>query len=133
MKRPVYQLALTIFLYANITIVSATSFDGSKNLLCATFEVIDCGLDEQCERVRPDKLDLPLFIHLDFKNKEIRSNERAAKIEHVSSTNSNMILQGKGQEGRGWTVVLNKESGSITGGVVGENFVFTIFGACTIP
>ena len=124
---------LCLFICFAIMPVYAATFDGSKPLICAVSEVVDCGRHEGCEVAYPEDVNLPTFIRVNFKKKELKGGGRDTKIENIVSTDASMILQGMGIEGRSWTMSLNKETGKMTGGVVGEDFVFAIFGECTVP
>ena len=124
---------LCLFLCFATLPVFAGSFDGSKNLICAFSEVIDCGRHEACHGSYPEEVNLPTFFRIDFKKKEIKGGERTTKIDSVVSMETSTIMQGQGVEGRSWKVSLNKETGMFTGGVVGDGFVFAVFGECTVP
>lgn len=133
MKQLKIKILLCLLICLAITPVYAATFDGSKSLICAVSEVVDCGRHEGCEVAYPEDVNLPTFIRIDFKKKEMKGGERDTKIDSVVSTDTSVIMQGKGIEGRSWTVNLNKETGKLTGGVVGEEFVFAVFGECIVP
>ena len=128
-------LTFSLCLFFSFATISAyaSSLDGSKSVICAASEVIDCGRQADCQRAYPEEVNLPTFIRINFKKKEIKGGDRNTKIDSVVTTETSIVMQGKGIEGRSWTVSLNKETGKLTGGVVGDEFVFAIFGECTVP
>ena len=109
---------------------TASDFDGSKPLVCAMVEVLDCGLFEKCERVNPEDVNLPNLFRLDIKKKEMSGADRKTQIKHVVNEEGNVILQGTSANGRAWSILLSENSGKFTGAVAGVEFGFLIFGSC---
>ena len=50
----------------------AGDFDGSKALICAAMDVVECLPGGECKRVLADEVDFPDFLQLNFKDKKIR-------------------------------------------------------------
>jgi len=112
--------------------VIASDFDGSKPLVCAIVEVLDCGLLDRCERVNPELVNLPDIFWMDIKKKEMKGGDRTTKIQQVTHEEESVILQGTSGNGRGWSVLLSESTGKFTGAVAGVEFGFLIFGSCAV-
>jgi len=114
-------------------IASAAGFDGSQDLLCAPTDVAQCDQSARCERVSPSDVDLPAFIRLDFGKKRMVSltdPPRESPIDEVHKREGLTILQGA-QNGRAWSLVIDQETGRMTGSVADGEGAFAVFGACT--
>lgn len=116
------------------TPAAASGFDGSRDLLCAPTDIAECDFAARCERVSPSEVDLPHFLRLQFARKQLVSvvtPERATPIESVRSLNGMTILQGA-ENGRAWSLVIDQQSGVMSGSVVDGQGAFAVFGACTV-
>jgi hypothetical protein len=106
--------------------------DGTKPLLCATIEALDCDPGVPCERGIPEIMGAPQFLRIDFAKNEIAGPKRASKIRSLDKDDDQIILQGYGQElGMGWTVALDRSTGSMRIVLASNDATFIIFGACT--
>ena len=112
------------------SIVAASDFDGSKSLICAIVEVLDCDVYNECARVNANAVNLPDIFRMDIKKKEMVGADRATKIQHVTHNEEDIILQGTSDYGRAWSVVLSQSTGKYTGAVAANDFGFLIFGSC---
>jgi hypothetical protein len=108
----------------------AADFDGSKPLICATTEAMDCVGGEACTKGRPDDIGAPKFLRIDFSKKVIYGPKRSTEISVMDSSDKQILLQGKEME-FGWTLALDQESGNMTAGLVNREGVFVLFGSCT--
>jgi hypothetical protein len=125
------------FLFAGVTHPAlAGDFDGSKPLLCAMIESYECGPDTGCESGSPESNGLSRFLRVDVGKKEVRSTkesqERASKIEKVDHAGGVLLLSGM-QNGRGWNLSINEQTGYMVLSVAGDQVAFVVFGACTQP
>jgi len=110
----------------------ASDFDGSRNLLCAPSNVVECDSAGQCERSSVEEIDLPNFVHVQFGKKRLvgtSGEERSTAIQNIQTVNGLTILQGA-ENGRGWSVVIDQENGRMTGSISDAEGTFSIFGAC---
>jgi hypothetical protein len=111
----------------------ASDFDGSRNLLCAPSDVIECDIAARCERSSVEEIDLPNFIHVQFGKKRLvgtrGDNERSTAIQNIQNVNGLTILQGA-ENGRAWSVVIDQASGRMSGSIADSDGAFSIFGAC---
>ena len=122
--------------------VTAGSFDGSANLLCAPQTVIECGPGGECAQATPASVNLPNFFQIDFARKMISAipvteNSRKSRIKNIEQLAGKLILQGAGnetkknKEGLGWSMAISEDTGSIVMSAAGDQEAFVIFGACT--
>ena len=82
----------------------AADFDGSKTLLCAPGEAFDCLPRADCRQISPDQINVPRFITVDFRAKQLSGEtadgEQQTPIQNVHSRDGKQILQGA-EGGRG--------------------------------
>ena len=65
------QLALALVLLLLVPLPAAAGdFDGSKTLLCAFMDIIECGDGGECLEVTAETINAPRFIEIDFKRKK---------------------------------------------------------------
>lgn len=139
MRIPLY-LILGAALAAPIG-AGAANFDGKSPVLCATLEAVQCakpaGNTHVCARGPASGLNLPQFVKLDFAKKQVTAtresgNDKTSAIANVAHANGHMILQGVDSgSGRGWSLVLEEDTGRMTASAVGDEEGMLIFGACT--
>jgi hypothetical protein len=117
------------------TAVMAADFDGSRPLLIAIIDVIECQPGGECEKVSPRDARLPRFFEIDFEKKEISEigdaqDERRTAIQSMTQEEGLLILQGA-QSGRGWSVTITEASGEAVIAISDPLSGFVLFGACT--
>jgi hypothetical protein len=110
----------------------AGDFDGSKLLLCASVEALDCAPGAACEKSTPGEIGAPAFFRIDFAGKALVGPKRTAPIERMEKTDTQILLLGT-ELGYAWTVVLDAETGEMATTLANREGVFVIFGACTVP
>ncbi len=126
-------LAVGIFILPNPLV--AGQFDGSVSLLCAVIQIVECDAGEDCYSVQPEEAGIPRFLKIDFKTKTISATEDSGikdttSIENIKHVNGKIILQGA-ENGRGWTIVISKESGKMSATVSDDQVSFVVFGVST--
>jgi len=114
---------------------TAADFDGSRPLLVAIIDIIECQPGGACEEVSPREAHLPRFLEIEFDKKEISEigdaeEERTTKIQSITQGDGVLILQGA-QNGRGWTINITVASGDAVITVSDPLSGFVLFGACT--
>jgi hypothetical protein len=109
---------------------AAGDFDGSKLLICAPVEAMDCGPGEGCSKERPEDVGAPNFLRIDFANKVIVGPKQTTPILLMDKSDNQLLLQGK-ELGYAWTLVLDQESGMMTVTLVNREAAFVLFGPCT--
>jgi hypothetical protein len=108
----------------------ASDFDGSKLLICAPVEAMDCAAGETCTKERPDDIGAPSFLRIDFAQKMIVGPKRTTPIVFMDKSNNQVLLQGT-ELGYAWTLALDQENGTMTVTMVNREEVFVLFGSCT--
>jgi hypothetical protein len=109
---------------------SAGDFDGSKLLICAPVEAIDCAAGEACTKGQPDDIGAPNFLRIDVAQKVIVGPKRTTPILFMDKSDNQILLQGT-ELGYSWTLALDQESGKMTATMVNREEVFVLFGSCT--
>ncbi len=111
--------------------------------ICASQEVLECKPLEGCTRVSIEDIDGPLFISLKPGEANMLvtlSNGRheTTTAERREKVSGKFVFQGadepdaETEEGIGWTMVIDEDTGRMTVTASGENAAFVIFGACTL-
>ena len=111
----------------------AAPYDGSMPLLCAAMTVQECDDTGECQRRTAMSVGLPPFIVIDVDKKLIHDPDQDGKtssLKHLEHLNGQLVLHG-GEEGRGWSIVIKEDTGTMSAAVVGEQVGFVVFGACT--
>ena len=121
---------VTVLVLITAGTVSAGDFDGSKLLICASVEALDCAAGEDCTKGRPDDIGAPNFLRIDVAQKVIIGPRQTTPILFIDKSDGQILLQGK-ELGYGWTLALDQESGSMTATLVNLEGVFVLFGSCT--
>lgn len=102
---------------------------------CALTKVIECTPDAGCGDWTVQDVDLPRFIKLDLTGKIITSlDKEVSRTSRITSLeqNKNMIIL-HGTELRGWSAVIDRESGDLTLSAAGQGEGFIVFGSCIVP
>ena len=111
----------------------AADFDGSKSLLCAPSEVLDCTSgDDKCWSSSPRKAGAPSFLRIDFAKKTVSGTHLSSKILHLDKSANQVLLQGVELD-MGWTIVIDSASGELAITITDRGGAFVLFGACTVP
>jgi hypothetical protein len=78
-------------------------------------------------------LNLPQFLKVDVKAQKGHSEEtgRVSPFERVEHLNGRMIVQG-GQDGRGWTMTISEETGTMSATISSDGDGFVAFSVCTL-
>lgn len=118
------------------TQVKAADFDGSSPLLCAVIKVFECDSKIDCKEGDVDLMSIPQFLRIDIKNKKVTlpkgsKEKRESVIKHFEDNDGQLILQGT-EEGLGWSILINQETGKMSGTASEDAGGFVIFGACTL-
>ena len=139
--KKLYVYGATMLVSAMPLVVSA-GFDSSSEFLCASVDVMECLPAKGCNGVAADDVDIPRFIKVDVKNKQVvtgaKGDKRKTAIERVEKIDGKLMLQGAedGREGGtpdgiGWSMSVVEDSGNMVLTASGDGVAFVIFGACT--
>jgi hypothetical protein len=122
----------------------AGDFDGSKPLLCAVIDVVECGSGGKCQQVTAEDVGIPRFLKVNFKEKKITATQtsgskKSTPIKNSEHIDGKLILQGAEdgiegvRDGVGWSLAIAEESGKMVLTASGDEVGFVVFGACTLP
>jgi hypothetical protein len=110
---------------------SAGSFDGTQPLVCKFESAATCDTDALCGAVEMGDMDLPDSIRVDFNGKKLRSldGQRSSPIDAKNVSDAALIAQGN-QNGRAWSMSIDRETGHMTGTIAEASGAFVLFGSC---
>ncbi len=136
----------SIIIFICMLSVSAVAgdFDGSKPLLCAVIDIVECGPGGNCQKVTAEEVGIPRFLKINFKEKKITATQTGGSKKNTPIKNSEhvdgkLILQGAQdgiegvRDGVGWSLAIAEESGKMVLTASGDEVGFVVFGACTLP
>ena len=115
-------------------LAAAADFDGSRNLLCAPTDLVECGGAGECQRLTAEELNIPQFFTVDFKKKQMsgkleNGEVTTTAIQNVAKHEGRTILQGA-ENGRAWSMVIGQMTGDMTAAIAGDGTGFVLFGVC---
>ena len=139
----IFGIMVTIICMFSLPAV-AGDFDGSKPLLCAVMDIVECGPGGNCQKVMAEEVGIPQFIRINFKEKKISATQssgsnRSTTIKNSEHIDGKLILQGAEdgvedvRDGLGWSIAISEESGKMVLTASGDEVGFVVFGACTLP
>jgi hypothetical protein len=108
----------------------AGDFDGSKVLICAPAEAMDCASGAACTNARPVDLGAPAFFRVDVGNRSVIGPKRTTQIQFIEKGEDQLLLQGT-ELGLAWTFALNSADGTMAVTFVDRQSVAVLFGSCT--
>ena len=116
--------------------VEAGDYDGSKTLLCAVNYGLSCAGAGECERATTEELDVAPYITIDFGKKLISGKlesgeDRKTPVRHVQSDEYGTVIQG-GEYGRGYSFVVEHETGKLSGAIAGYEGAIVLLGTCRV-
>ncbi len=139
----IYGLVAVFFFFFSVPVFSG-DFDGSKPLICAVMDLVECQPGGKCQQVTAEEVGIPLFSKIDFKKNEISAiladgTKRSTPIERFEKVDGKIIIQGAEdgiegvRDGVGWSMAIAEETGKTVLTASGDEVGFVIFGACTRP
>ena len=116
-------------------LAGASDFDGSHNLLCAPTDAVQCEGAGECERKEVEVLNMAKFLYVDFKAKKLLGTVEGASSEETSPIQNTQKLEGMtlvqgAENGRGWSLAIDKGTGDMTLAIAGDDVGFVLFGVC---
>ncbi len=129
-------LFLMILALAVSNAAAASDFDGSRNLLCVPTDAIQCEGAGDCKRVAVEEVNLPRFVNVEFKQKQLRGTalggeEQTTAVRDVQNSNGRTILQGA-ENSRGWSMTIDHTTGDMSAAIAGDDIGFILFGVCQV-
>ena len=122
----------------------AGDYDGSKPLICAAVNVVECFPGGKCQNVSAEDVNLPDFLRFDFKENKIRAHmmnrgDLTTDIEHMEKIDGKLMLQGAEdghedtKDGLAWSMAIDEENGKLVFTASGTEVAFVVFGSCVVP
>lgn len=123
-------IGLVVLALAAAPSAKGEDFDGSKPLLCAPVEVIDCVPGVPCLADTPEEMGAPAFLRIDFARKTVTGPRAEARIAALEKGERQLLLQGV-EIGHAFSIALDRESGRMTATLSDASGAFVLFGSCT--
>jgi hypothetical protein len=126
-------IGVTVGLYLGLASFALAQYDGSAPLLCTPITILECQATGECQKGTVESVNVPQFIEVDVAKKRLSDAEdgdTTTAIKHVMHPSGRLILHGD-ESGRGWSLVISKETGKMSLTVAEDQTDFVIFGACT--
>ncbi len=127
----------TICLFT-VAIGPASALDTSGPVICAFTNGFECDTTGGCQATTPETIGLPSFIKLDMSNSKLiaagaeqGTDRRETTIRSVHEADGKLFLQGI--ERRGWSAVIDRETGQMTLSASEHDGAIVFFGRCTAP
>ena len=110
----------------------AEGVDATKPLSCAFAEAAECDEMAECSDVTLEQIGLPGTVRVDFAGKQLVSadGQRTSPIHAVETLEAVVLLQGH-QNGRGWTIVLDRATGHLSATIASGEGAFVLAGGCS--
>ena len=110
----------------------AEGLDTAKPLSCALAKASECDGVAQCSDVTLEQIGLPGAWRIDFAAKQLASEDgqRTSPIGALETLAAVLVLQGQ-QNGRGWTLVIERATGRLSATVTDADGVFVLAGGCS--
>ena len=122
---------LALLLLAVPGAATAGGVDGSKPMLCAVTETVECAYEGECVHGSAEDVNVPPFLVVDPKAKQLSEHrgERKSPVQTVFEKDGQVVLQG--YENRAWSMAISKETGRLSATATGPEAGFVVFGICT--
>ena len=126
----IIRVPLAALVWALSSPAIASDFDGSKPLICAPIEAMECHSGEKCEAGIPEDVGAPAFMRIDFAKKVIVGPKRTSPIRAMEKDDKQILLQGT-ELGLAWSMALNVVDGKMVSTFSSRDGAFVLFGSCT--
>jgi hypothetical protein len=138
-------LGIMVMIVCLFTVPAAAGdFDGSKDLLCAVMDIIECLPGGKCIEVTAEEVGIPNFLRIDFKKQKLSAtfadgSQKISPIVNLEKIDGKVILQGAEdgiegvRDGLGWSLAIDEKNGKMVLTASGDAVAFAMFGACTLP
>src|SRR5512139_843747 len=126
----IVRVPLVVLAWALGSTAIAGDFDGSRPLICAPVEAMECHTGEGCDEGIPDDVGAPAFMRIDFAKKVIVGPKRTSPIRSLDKEENQLLLQGT-ELGLAWSMALNTADGKMVSTFSNRDGAFVLFGSCT--
>ena len=113
----------------------ADDLSGADRFLCSTLQATACGADADCASLPPTDLNIPQFVQVDFKGKELSTTpasgeNRKTAVQMARREEGQIVLQGY-EAGRAFSLVIQEASGRASFASAADSRGVVVFAACT--
>ena len=124
-------LGLAVVLAFGVAI--AEDIDASKPLACKLSGSSQCNTEASCIDVTLAQIDLTEEFRIDFENRQLAAEAggRTSPVGDIDVLDGVVVLQGH-QNGRGWTIVIDRKTGFLSAALAETAGAFVISGSCTV-
>ena len=132
MKHATLSLSIAALVAFAAAALRAEGLDASKPLVCEVVEAAECDGVAACTDVSLEQIDLPALWRIDFAAKQLASEDgaRTSPIAALETLDHALVLQGH-QNGRGWTLVVERATGHLSASAADAEGAFVLAGSCT--
>jgi hypothetical protein len=124
------RIGLATLVLTASSVSTAADFDGSKMIICAPVEAMDCTPGAVCQRGVPNDIGAPAFIRIDFGKKLVIGPKRSTAITSIEKSESQVLLQGN-EFDYGWSIAVDQQGGQMSATLTNRDGAYVLFGACT--
>ena len=106
--------------------------DGKRDLVCEPTHLAQCDPDALCATISPEDVELPARLLVSFKHKKLSApdSDRTSPIHSVEIDPAVVVVQGS-QNGRGWSIVVDRASGALSGTIADAEGSIVVAGTCS--
>lgn len=128
------RIIAAILLSVSASGVHASEQGEGSSMLCAVTNTVSCGATGDCRQGPANAVNLPVFMRFHPEEKIVESakgggERRTSRISSVSSNGDLMVFLGE-DGASGWSVAINRSSGSLSGTIAADGMGYLIFGSC---
>ena len=110
----------------------AEGLDATQPMRCVFSEAAECDEMAACSDVTLEQIELPGAWRVDFAAQQLVSTDgqRTSPIHEVEALDAVLVLQGH-QNGRGWTMVVERATGHLSATIADAEGTFVLAGGCS--
>lgn len=131
MIRSRHAATLVLSLLVSLGTGASADLSESKRIRCNLAASSQCDTDARCIDVTLDQINLGEVLRIDLENAEltVATDDRTSPIGSVETLDTVVVLQGH-QNARGWTIVIDRQSGFLSAALADSEGGFVITGTC---
>jgi hypothetical protein len=125
-------LVLAATAFVPLAAAGAEPLGVARPLRCVPTEVAQCDLAAQCDRMELADAEIPPLFRVDFAGRQVASADgsRTSPIHAVEVADGVLVVQGS-QNGRGWSLVVERASGRMSASIAESEGAFVLAGSCS--
>jgi hypothetical protein len=115
-------------------VAAGPAIDGKRDLVCEPKHLAQCDPDALCATIAPEDVELPAQLRVSFRQKKLSApdSDRTSPIRSVEIDPAVVVVQGS-QNGRGWSMVIDRASGALSGTIADAEGAIVVGGTCAVP